>query len=404
MSETWRNCRLISKNIYRLKNGRIGVRVYETRDGKECHHRFTFHDRAAAETFVRTWHEARPYIRAGLAPAVLPAPETRRTLADILDAYLAELAATGRSAAQVDVVTRVRGLVCGRRLKSGAFVFGALGEHHPVPLSREDLVRIAEHVKLHTRSGGYATRRAFVVLRTAHRRAELTFPTPPSIVVAKRGRAILPLEQLRAFLAAMPLGSVERTAAELVLRTGAREAEALRLRVGDVDLEAGLVRLGVRKGGGRLDSGTRLDERPISKDLAGILKAYVDTLPDILPAETPFLAIDGRELGPETLKKRLYAASSRAGLSKKIGGLGWLRNQMTTLAIEEGASIEVTRRVLGHTTSKTTEAHYDKAGLWPARQAFAESIDRVLKGSSAVPRPGGRERPEGSRRPPRKGA
>lgn len=379
MPDSWSHAKLVSQNVYRLRNGRWGVRVYETRDGRQRNRRFSFLDRRAAEAFARAWSEARAYISAGLKPPVIPEPERRRTVADILDAYLAELATTGRSEAQVEIVTRVRGLVCGRRLKSGAYVTGALGSEHPVPLSREDLVRIAEHVKLHTRSGGYATRRAYVVLRTAHRRAELVFPTPPAVNVERRGRAILPLEQLVAFLEAMPLGSVERTAAELVLRTGAREAEVLRLRREDVDLESGRVLLAARK------RGLKLPARPISPGLAAVLQPYLATLPHIAPAGTPLLTIEGRPLAAGSLRKRLAAASQRAGLAKPIGGLGWLRNQTATLAIEAGLPVEVARRALGHETSSTTERHYDRAELWPALERFAAVIDQQLAGGG-VPR------------------
>lgn len=377
MPDSWRNAKLVCQNVYRLKSGRWGVRVYQTRDGKQRNRRFMFLDRRAAEAFARAWAEAHHYLSAGLKPPTLPEREKRRTVADILDAYLTELGTTGRSEAQVEIVQRVRGLVCGRRLKSGAFTAGALGEHHPVPLSREDLVRIAEHVKLHTKSGGYATRRAYVVLRTAHRRAELTFPVPPSVNVERRGRAILPLEQLVAFLEAMPLGSVERTAAELVLRTGAREAEVLRLRREDVDLEMGRVFLAARK------RGLKLPARPISPGLAAVLRPYLATLPDIAPAGTPLLALDGRPLAAGSLRKRLAAASQRAGLAKPIGGLGWLRNQTATLAIEAGLPVEVARRALGHETSATTERHYDRAELWPALERFAAVIDEQLRGGAA---------------------
>lgn len=378
MPDSWAHARLVSQNVYRLRNGRWGVRVYETRDGRQRNRRFSFLDRRAAEAFARAWSEARAYVSAGLKPPTVPEPERRRTVADIIDAYLAELATTGRSEAQVEIVTRVRGLVCGKRLKSGAYIAGALGPAHPVPLSREDLVRIAEHVKLHTKSGGYATRRAYVVLRTAHRRAELAFPTPPAVNVERRGRAILPLEQLVAFLDAMPLGSVERTAAELVLRTGAREAEVLRLRREDVDLDAGRVLLAARK------RGLKLPARPISPGLAAVLERYLSTLPHIAPAGTPLLAIEGRPLAPGSLRKRLAAASQRAGLPRVIGGLGWLRNQTATLAIEAGLPVEVARRALGHETSATTERHYDRAELWPALERFAAVIDEQLSRGGAV--------------------
>lgn len=126
-----------------------------------------------------------------------------------------------------------------------------------------------------------------------------------------------------------------------------------------------------------------------SPGLAGHLRACLATCP--AEPEAPLFAVrlarrglsGRRALTQPTAAKLVARACEAAGIEVRHGA-GWLRNQTATLAREAGLPLDVTRRVLGHAESGTTERHYDQSTQWAARLAFAEVVDARLD-ESAVP-------------------
>lgn len=288
----------------------------------------------------------------------LTLPGPRRNLKTILDAYADELEAEGGSD-----VPRLRRLF-GRVLKF-------FGQHHPAPLTKENLLSLRKWVMSEeTKSDGDLYRRACINIRTAHRRAGMTPPDAPPLRMERAGRRVLTPEQTRALIAALPWGSPERAVAEIMLLTAARLDEVLRLRTGDVD---GVV-LKMRSFKGGADVQVR--EHPVTTRLAAV---FASIIPPGASTDRLVILLNGRApKNAASFRKRLLRASEAAGIVPPIGCLAWLRNAALTALVEGGAPIEVVSRIAGHASVKTTEKHYDRAVLWKERIAAAELLAVAL--------------------------
>ncbi len=367
----------VDRNVYRMPDGRFLVRLTR-KDGDERHETVRILEtRAYADEFVRRWKTARSFATAGLAPPVSPEvllKASKRTLGTILLAYEKELVKLGRAPATI------------RSLQTTAkFLKEGLGEDHAVPLTRADLVELVAWGLRERNTKGDALAKAFVAVRTAHRRAGLPPPDPPELRFEREGRRVLTGEQLAALLEAMPWGSTERTAAEIILGTACREIEAFRLKVEDVDLQGGVIRFETRKG----PRARRIQSQrvPISPPLAAALRAYAESFGRRRAPTEPLLVVGKgktkRSLKGTSLRKRMMAASARAKLKPYVTSLGFLRNAALTTLGEAKVAVEVASRIAGHASVKTTENHYDGAIRWDER---VEAV-KVL----AAARPGGRK-------------
>ncbi len=287
----------------------------------------------------------------------LALPGPRRNLKAILDAYADGLEAEGGSD-----IPRLR------RLFKRILKF--FGQHHPAPLTKEDLLSLRKWVLQETKSGGDLYRRACINIRTAHRRAGMTPPDAPPLRMERAGRRVLTPEQTRTLVAALPWGSPERAVAEIMLLTAARLREVLRLRVGDID--GAVLKMRSFKAG----ADVQVREHPVTTRLAAV---FASIIPPGAPADRLVILLNGRAPKNEaSFRKRLLRASEAAGIVPPVGGLAWLRNAALTALVEGGAPIEVVSRIAGHASVKTTEKHYDRAVLWKERIAAAELLAATL--------------------------
>jgi integrase len=343
----------------------------------------TFERKSDAEDWLIEQRNRRRFVSAGLpAPAVETAPGTLR---QILSDYEAELKSEPHSDGHRRRVGQIAATLC-----------RALGENHPVPLTRADLVRFAAWARTHTETKGDLIARAFVNVRTAHKLAGLLPPEAPAVRFERGGRLQVPHEHVLRFLNAMPLGSPEKTAAEIMFRTAARLTEVLRLKLGDVDLAAGILRIETRKG--PKANRVRTVEHPITPDLQKILEAAMLDL----PTDKPLIRLRGRAVRePASLRKRLVRASSAARAAvlrdhprmaawkpekifPTISCLAWMRNHVVTQLVETGTRIETVSRLAGHASVTTTQRFYDKSRGWAERVAAAEKLDQLRLGESHI--------------------
>lgn len=252
------------------------------------------------------------------------------------------------------------------------------GPARPAALSTTDLEDFHDWYRLRApKSRGGMAAKSIMIVRGVLKRVGLPVPPDLAIDVPKRAPRTVPKDQLLRFLAAMRLGTVERTFAELVLRTNGRESELRRLTAGDVDLPGRRLLLSRRKGG------THEKWVPVSAALVAVLRAYLASQPRLAPQE-PFLALGDprRALDRLSLRKRLWAACGAAGMPKK-GGLGWLRHEAVTLLRETGESLARVTRGSGHSGSRLVAAHYDESSRraaeeWRTRRELGARLDRLV--------------------------
>ena len=316
---------------------------------------------------------ARNQLRARKAAAALglPDPVTTRqdeiTLAQAFDDRIAGLKKRRRAELTIEEMERHKALW----VEWG-------GEGRSATLTVRDLEDFNDWYRLRTpKSQGGMVAKSIQKVRGVLKRAGLPVPPDIGIDVPKRAPRTVPRDQLVRFLAAMPLGTVERTFAELVLRTNGRESELRRLAVRDVDLRGRRLLLSRRKGG------THEKWVPVSAALAAALRPYAATVASQTP-EAPFLAIGDprRPLDRTSLRKRVWVACGAAGLPRR-GGLGWLRHEAITLLRETGESLTRVSRGSGHAGSRVTEAHYDEsdrraAEEWRTRRELGARLDRLV--------------------------
>lgn len=327
----------------------------------------TFKTLPEARLFREAWQRDRQFETAGLR-----APETRRprlTLRAILDAYLGESKALGSDPETIRAFSQLSKTIC-----------RGLGDARRVPLAREDLVEFASWARSHTKTRGDLIRRAFIVIRTAHRRANLPRPDAPDVRF-ERGSRIRPKPDVALkFVNALTWGSPERTAAELVLYTAGRLEEMLRLRAGDVDLATGILRTETRKGprGGR--KATVL--YPIAEGLRRVLGAAI---PPGAPADRHVVLLRGHAIkSAAPLRKRLILASRLAEIEPPITSLAWLRNFALSALVEAKVPVEVASRAAGHASVRTTEVHYVRAALWEGRLTASATLAALRAGATKV--------------------
>lgn len=368
----------LSQNVWRTDDGGFLVRVTARRpDGKRDEVERTFPDRKIADQFVRDWKVARAYAKEGLrAQAVVGG----LTVRDLFEKYLAEIEALGRSKEHARTVRRVQ-----------RFVEAALGPNARVPLTRDEYVKIAAYGTQRTRTKGDQTRKAFSMLKTAHRRQGLPVVQTPEIRVERMGRRAPDDAKMLALIAVLPLASPVRGMAEMMLRTGCREAEALRLRACDVDFERGTVTFETRKGPRSRRVGSQTV--PMTVGLRRALGMYTSGS----SGEEPFFfQKEGRFMQHTSLRRALERASVVAGIVPAMTGLGWIRNRVATLMGDAGVRVEVSSRVLGHESVKTTEGHYDSSKLWAQRVEGLAALEALLDAKERNHFPTGARSPQGN--------
>lgn len=369
----------LPRGISRTAAGSYEVRLtVGRRDGRQVRRKATFRALADAEEFLREAVRARQYGAWGLAPPDGPAPAVTleaacRRHADALDAL-------GRSE------HHVRSSGHHHRL-----LIAALGPGRRLPLGEEEVLGLVRWLRETRTTRGSLVAHVLTTLRAVHARAGLAAPRTPAIRIEYRGRRVLPLGALRAFLAALPAGSVERLTALLVLLLAARESEVLRLRIGDVDVEAGTVALR-RVKGWQATGGTATVVVRAPAALVAELRGWIAGLRPGLPVDAPLLSADKgkrwRPLNPHSLMGRLRRASAQAEISPPITTLGWLRNQAATLLGETQVETGTLQRLLGHSTPVQT-ARYDRSRRDVAQAVERERLATLALGPDRGHEPGG---------------
>ncbi|HEX4954760.1 MAG TPA: tyrosine-type recombinase/integrase [Thermoanaerobaculia bacterium] len=187
---------------------------------------------------------------------------------------------------------------------------------------------------------------------------------------ASTGKRVLEEEQLRKWLGAMARGSLERTVAEWAVRSGMRPGELYALRWADVDRQRGMAVVQSLKHG-------PLRLVPITATLLRHLSAW-EASPERVPSvDGRVFTINGRPLGPWSLKKRLRAASRAAGIEPPLESLGWGRNLFIGLGLGEATAYTVAKAV-GHADISTTMG-YTRGQVPVAKLAeLGEALDRIL--------------------------
>lgn len=306
------------------------------------------------------------YVKAGLRP---PIARPDRTLRELLNDRLGDMRAAGRAKETVRAYTNLANTIC-----------RGLGEHRRVPLSYADMVDFMRWATIEhgTKTEGDLIQRAFIFIRTAHKKAHpepLTRPECPEVRVRRGHRIRPPVDVAIRFVNALLWGSPERTLAEIMLFTGARLEEVCRLQVEDVDFDAGILRTENRK----LRSGPETVEHPLEPELVRVLEAAIP--PDAAPTLPVVRMGTDREVeSASPFRKRLVAASKRAKIEPPITSLAWIRNFALSRAVDAGIPIEVLSRLAGHASVTTTERHYVSTKMWPQRKLAARTFAALRSG------------------------
>ena len=366
----------LSDCIARIESGRWKLRIVI--NGRVI--KRTFSTKTEAER-VRDNLRGREKLRSLGVPLAQRAALVVPTVGSVLDAYVRECETLGRSEAHLRSI---------RQAKAMLVEWGA--EHREAgDLKRADLVEFIGWAKRTTKSKGRTIHNALVILRTAIKLADLPVPSKPRIELPSRHGKTFPKAEVEKLLAALPLGSVARTAVEIGLRTAARETEIRRIRVGDVDLERRTLVL--RRGKGKAGRRGSEEAVPIPEGLVRVLRAYQMLLPPDLADDAPFLAVMSRprkRVGPKTrnplriesLRRILAEACTRAGISTR-STVGWTRAQAVTLSREAGMALSQVSTAAGHADERVTRQHYDESTRevserWEARKQVGAEMDNLL--------------------------
>lgn len=303
--------------------------VVGRRDGRPIRRKATFPTATAAAEFVARAQLERAYGRFGQdVPAERP---ERLTLAVAVEKAEAELAALGRSKVYQTAQRR-----------DHRILLAALGPHQPMPLTRDGVVAVLAYVRDNRRTGGALTKSVLQTLRTTHRRLGLAPPPTPMVKTAYVGRRQMALPELRAFLAALPPGSIERTVSLLILLTAAREAEVHRLRLRDWDGERLTYRRKSARGGRESVTVVGVIE-PVKR----LLGEWVASLPPGLPPDAPMFSMSF----PGAARQPLQVSSLARRIAEVAPGMtgnGFLRNQAATILGTLRVPDEIIDRILAH--------------------------------------------------------
>lgn len=165
-------------------------------------------------------------------------------------------------------------------------------------------------------------------------------------------------EQARAFLAAAWEGDTGLALAlELIVRRALRRGEVLALRWPDVDERRCLLTVDETQGLRRATmgdvKGRRVREIPLSPMLLAKLKAHRKRQDRLTPWVFDH---GGAPWSRDTIRRAAVAAMEKAGLPKLA--IKDLRATCATVALEEGVSLPVVSRLLGHASVDITARRY----------------------------------------------
>ncbi len=221
----------------------------------------------------------------------------------------------------------------------------------------------------------WTARKYYIALRSAFEKAvqwEYLAENPFRKVARPKVREMLPAyfseADFRLFLSAVP----DRDFRELcivALLTGLRQGELLSLRWRDIDL-AGKV-LYVRNSETFTTKTKRNRVVPMNEELCRLLRDRKNHLH--CEAETVFHSENGKPLKHGTVSQKFKRCVRQAGLNDRLH-FHSLRHSFATALVGSGVSLYAVQKLLGHTTSKTTEIY---SHLLP--QQLHEEVNRLTR-------------------------
>jgi len=163
---------------------------------------------------------------------------------------------------------------------------------------------------------------------------------------AKRLPAVLSLEEMRRFLAAIDFPK-HHAIFTTMYASGLRISEATNLRVEDVDSSRMVLR--VQQGKGQKDRYTLLSPR------------LLETLRNYARRSRPdswlfYGRTRSAPLTVETLQKPIRLFAARAGIKKAVTS-HTMRHSFATHLLEAGTNLETIRRLMGHKSLRTTQIY-----------------------------------------------
>jgi len=141
-----------------------------------------------------------------------------------------------------------------------------------------------------------------------------------------------------------------RVLLSLIYSAGLRVSEAAAMKKTDIDLSRNLVI--IRKGKGKKDRQTLLSAR-----MRNLLSEYLESRgsatgsPWLFPGQ-----YSGTHLSIRTLQAVFEQALAKAGINRKAG-IHSLRHSFATHLLENGTDLRIIQKLLGHSSSKTTERY-----------------------------------------------
>lgn len=333
-----------SPNVYPLANGRWQARLW--RGGQL--HKVTFDTRAEAEQYRDAidldWRlrsrglagivRRRPALL-DLIASFLEAAESRELAPATLDYYRFTLAGWEKFVSEVlrrpalaaaDVDDRLIARYAAWRLSR------PLSDHAHRPPSEVQIAKDLTSLRAVFRHGGETVR--WHPPRRLRRRGD--------------GKRVISPEERGRWLAAMPVGSLERTYAELLANTGMRPSDAAALRRDQIDREACVIRFRAQKTG-------REQAVPISASLQRHLEAWLRAAPE--GPDGRLFHLDGRALTRTSLRARFRRASREAGIEPPIEYAGLTRNAAIAHLLAAGESAYLVAKLVGHADLRTTMAY-----------------------------------------------
>lgn len=317
--------------------------------------RRSFADRRSRETYI-TRHDAHyhdEFLAASMG--IERSPSLGDTVADFMQ-HIRELERDGKRDHKTVIYYRD---ICEKLIAH----FG-----HDTPLATIGRRAGLQYTKDRRDAGSTSQGARFVkelkVVRRLQKFAGLTvvweLPTE-DISPVKNRRESIPIEDIRDFLAAMPQGSAERAFTLTKFLTMLRNEELYAANVGDVDLEGKVL------------------EYCLRNKQTGEKSRHVTHLPDSLVAElrpwvekrkadAPLFHLEGRRLGPWSLRKRFIAAGKKATEARikidpkakaiDITAIGQFRHEAATIAMDALDSTKAVSDHLDHKDEKTTRGKY----------------------------------------------
>lgn len=153
---------------------------------------------------------------------------------------------------------------------------------------------------------------------------------------------------------------------QTLFRTGMRVGNVCGMKLSDINWEEGIITIS------RDDFKTDKNlEVGMGKDIVKILKDYLEIRDNLKPkSEHLFVSLRGNQLTSDAVYKSLNKYAEKTDCIDKISP-HMMRHTCATIMLENGATLEEIKNVLGHSTIQTTEI-------------YAHTTDEMLRSSASI--------------------